>query len=114
MGGVLFPSFTVRSSGGFRGPLLLLLGLGISDRGVEPVNHTSGRALVLGLMVARCLELSIPENLKVCPPPQRGLIEESFGTLRAAGRKKIEGADISLGRLLSLPETSRIGLQRQF
>jgi hypothetical protein len=51
----LFPSFTVRSSGGFRESLPFKFE--IFCPGVEPVNQTSGSVLSPGLTVARHLDL---------------------------------------------------------
>jgi hypothetical protein len=51
---LLFPSFTVRSSGGLGGSLLFEFGMLRS--GAEPVNQTSGSAFWPALTVARDLE----------------------------------------------------------
>jgi hypothetical protein len=51
---LLFPSLTVRSSGGFDGSLLFVFGILL--RVVEAVDHTSGRVFRLECTVARDLD----------------------------------------------------------
>ena len=93
---------TFRSLGGLRGSLPY--GSGILCRGFEPVNQTSGKALGPGLTVARDLELLLALSLRFRRSGRRPP-EGSLGTLQAAGRRILEGADISLVDLLFSSET---------
>jgi hypothetical protein len=101
---LLFPSLIVRSSG-LRGSLKF--GGGIFLSGAAPVNHTSGRAFIPGLTVARHLKEAFVGCFGVHRGRQLRVMAGALGTLCEAERRRLHGVDISLDDLIQPQEASR-------